>query len=256
MARKHVLERGQKWAVVYSRTTGIWERDPDVQTLQVAVILLDHKGQVLDEFSSFIDPGDDLSDWDIESAEFNVSQVRRAPLKPEVSHQVRELLASADFIVSHDVRFHRESLRNINVTHRVWRCTRAMMFQYTGSRYRPKLQETAVSLGLVRDEDFSNRLEDKLQMTASVYLELLERGVATQTMLPPWPKPYVKTYRSYRQYSPPPPRSAPSTGILGMIGLGIGRGLGGGGRRRGRGNYPGGSINFGFTSKRTRWPKR
>jgi DNA polymerase III epsilon subunit-like protein len=260
MGSGHSLERGQTWAVVYTRTTGIWERDPEVFTLQVAIILLDYKGQLLTEYSTYIDPVDDLSDEEIESAEFDVRRVRAAPVKSEVADQARTLISSAAFVVSHDVRFHRESLRNIGVTHRVWRCTRAMMFQYSGSRYRPKLQETAVSLGLIRAEEFSNHLVDKLRMTASVYLELVSRGVATQTMLPPWPapyaKPYVKPYRSYTKYPPPPPRSTGSTGFIGMLGRGIGRGLAGGGRRGGRGNYPGGSISFGFTSKRTRYPKK
>lgn len=248
------------WAAVYTRATGIWELDLSAATIQVAAVLLNDRGEILDEYISFVDPEDQVDNDDIKEAGFSIRAVRAAPTRQEVGGELKVFLKRAKYIVAHDVRFHRESLRSIGVTHRVWRCTRAMMFYYTGAQYRPKLTETADMLGIQYAQKSLQNLMEKTTLAASIYVELERLQIKPRVMLPPWPapyaKPYVKPYRSYTKYSPPPPRSTGSTGFIGMLGRGIGRGLAGGGRRGGRGNYPGGSISFGFTSKRTRYPKK
>lgn len=252
-----MANRTNLWAAVYTRATGIWEQDPSAATIQVAAVLLDDRGEILDEYISFVDPEDQVDNDDIKGTGLSIRAVRAAPTRQEVGRELKAFLQRAKYVVAHDVRFHRESMRNIGVTHRVWRCTRAMMFYYTGAQYRPKLSETADMLGIQYSQRSLQNLMRKAALAATIYVELERLRVTPRVMLPPWPTAYVRQVRAPRVYvrTPKPPRGG---GIIGMIGRGIGRGLAGGGTRRRGGNHPGasGSISYGFTSKRTRRPKR
>jgi len=245
------------WAAVYTRATGIWELDLSAATIQVAAVLLNDRGEILDEYISFVDPEDQVDNDDIKEAGFSIRAVRAAPTRQEVGGELKVFLKRAKYIVAHDVRFHRESLRSIGVTHRVWRCTRAMMFYYTGAQYRPKLTETADMLRIQYAQKSLQNLMEKTTLAASIYVELERLQIKPRVMLPPWPTRYVRQVRAPRVYVPTP-KSPRGDGIIGVIGKGIGRGLAGGGTRRRGGNHPGasGSISYGFTSKRTRRPKR
>ena len=93
-----------KYAVLDTETTGLYNSD---RVIEIAILVLDDRGQVLDEWDTLLDPGRDVGPVDIHGV--TATMVASAPTFEEVRWAIAERLDGA-VLVGHNLRFDQRML--------------------------------------------------------------------------------------------------------------------------------------------------
>ncbi|MCP1123201.1 ATP-dependent DNA helicase DinG [Bacillus sp. 3103sda1] len=167
----------KRYVVVDLETTGNAWKDGKDKITQIAAVVVED-GEILEIFSSFINPERDIPPFITELTGIDETLVRQAPLFRDVAPMIIELLQGAYFVahnVHFDWNFLKEELRQAGFSEvtcpKIDTVELAHILLPTADSY--KLRDLAKRYGF--DHDQPHRADSDAMVTAEIFLQLLSK---------------------------------------------------------------------------------